>query len=83
MGSDLKDQAGRDPFASAAGDAQKFAALLEPLWRGAHRSGGEALATLGAAPRQDPPSADGGASCTEAVAALADQDAGLISAFHD
>jgi 2-methylisocitrate lyase-like PEP mutase family enzyme len=46
------------------------------------RSGAEALAATGAARSENLAAADGGETGTEAVAALAHQFRGLISALH-
>jgi hypothetical protein len=80
----LQYEAGCGPFAPGGGDPEKFRAPLQPPDVIPHNAvlGRQALAALAAAIGDDAASADGRHAGAEAVAAGANQLAGLISAFH-
>ena len=79
----LEDKTRGRPFAPCAGDMKKFAPPLKSLRRWRHISGRQPLATFGAPAREDATAADRRFARPKAVAALANEYAGLIGAFHD
>jgi len=79
----LQDKSGRCPFSSRACKVQKIAAPPEALRRPIHGSGRQALAPPGPTVGEDAPAADRRFPGAKPVATLANEDAGLIGAFHD
>jgi hypothetical protein len=82
----LQDETARYRLHAAVAGRQKSGARRDADQRG-HRgavtpSGGQACPTLGAAGPQDAATTDGGHTRTETVPALADENTGLIGAFH-
>src|SRR5271154_4086730 len=86
----LQDQAGSDIFAPLAGNGQKIGSPLEALnldhdsaaWAPHRCSSRKALATLGATAGNHAATPDRGHTRAKAVAALANEVAGLIGALH-
>ncbi len=73
---------GATRFRRAAATRRNSGRVFSRRIAGLMASGGQPLAPLGAATRDHPPTADRGHAGPEAVAALADKHAGLISALH-
>jgi len=81
-GTSLEDQAWRGGFAAGARQSQELGPLLQAAELAHGKLGRQPLAALGAAAVDDAAATDGGHAGAKAVAAGADDLAGLKSALH-